>query len=113
MSDSKKSYFSYTIKNINGKKYCFKTINIKNEENTTYRCPEYDSTWKLVCKSRETNNSQCPNEAGRNGYCKRHEEDFFTDNNSDNICADTCAICRNSLNEPSIEYVVGALFPLL
>eukprot|EP01035_Chromulina_nebulosa_P005916 gene5916-8012_t len=20
------------------------------------------------------------------------------------ICADTCAICRNSLNEPSIEY---------
>merc|ERR1719498_529922 len=23
------------------------------------------------------------------------------------ICADTCAICRNSLNEPSIEYQVG------
>jgi RING-box protein 1 len=22
------------------------------------------------------------------------------------ICADTCAICRNSLNEPSIEYQV-------
>jgi E3 ubiquitin-protein ligase RBX1 len=25
------------------------------------------------------------------------------------ICADTCAICRNSLNEPSIEYQVSAL----
>lgn len=25
----------------------------------------------------------------------------------DHICADTCAICRNSLNEPSIEYVVS------
>lgn len=24
------------------------------------------------------------------------------------ICADTCAICRNSLNEPSIEYQVRA-----
>ena len=24
------------------------------------------------------------------------------------ICADTCAICRNSLNEPSIEYQVCA-----
>ena len=24
------------------------------------------------------------------------------------ICADTCAICRNSLNEPSIEYQVSA-----
>lgn len=24
------------------------------------------------------------------------------------ICADTCAICRNSLNEPSIEYVVSS-----
>lgn len=23
------------------------------------------------------------------------------------ICADTCAICRNSLNEPSIEYQVN------
>jgi len=23
------------------------------------------------------------------------------------ICADTCAICRNSLNEPSIEYQVS------
>lgn len=23
------------------------------------------------------------------------------------ICTDTCAICRNSLNEPSIEYVVS------
>ena len=23
------------------------------------------------------------------------------------ICADTCAICRNSLNEPSIEYQVA------
>src|SRR6056297_1552802 len=23
------------------------------------------------------------------------------------ICADTCAICRNNLNEPSIEYQVG------
>lgn len=23
------------------------------------------------------------------------------------ICSDTCAICRNSLNEPSIEYQVG------
>jgi len=26
------------------------------------------------------------------------------------ICADTCAICRNSLNEPSIEYQVGSTF---
>jgi RING-box protein 1 len=26
------------------------------------------------------------------------------------ICADTCAICRNSLNEPSIEYQVCLLF---
>jgi RING-box protein 1 len=26
------------------------------------------------------------------------------------ICADTCAICRNSLNEPSIEYQVDFLF---
>jgi len=25
------------------------------------------------------------------------------------ICADTCAICRNSLNEPSIEYQVRIL----
>jgi hypothetical protein len=25
------------------------------------------------------------------------------------ICADTCAICRNSLNEPSIEYQVKSL----
>lgn len=25
------------------------------------------------------------------------------------ICADTCAICRNSLNEPSIEYQVGSV----
>ncbi len=25
------------------------------------------------------------------------------------ICADTCAICRNSLNEPSIEYQVRQL----
>jgi hypothetical protein len=25
------------------------------------------------------------------------------------ICADTCAICRNSLNEPSIEYQVSFL----
>lgn len=25
------------------------------------------------------------------------------------ICADTCAICRNSLNEPSIEYQVYLL----
>ncbi len=25
------------------------------------------------------------------------------------ICADTCAICRNSLNEPSIEYQVHPL----
>lgn len=25
------------------------------------------------------------------------------------ICADTCAICRNSLNEPSIEYQVLVL----
>lgn len=25
------------------------------------------------------------------------------------ICADTCAICRNSLNEPSIEYQVRPL----
>jgi E3 ubiquitin-protein ligase RBX1 len=25
------------------------------------------------------------------------------------ICADTCAICRNSLNEPSIEYQVFSL----
>lgn len=25
------------------------------------------------------------------------------------ICADTCAICRNSLNEPSIEYQVNLL----
>ena len=24
------------------------------------------------------------------------------------ICADTCAICRNSLNEPSIEYQANA-----
>lgn len=36
------------------------------------------------------------------------------------ICADTCAICRNSLNEPSIEYQVKTMrscfilfFPLL
>ena len=28
------------------------------------------------------------------------------------ICADTCAICRNSLNEPSIEYQVRALLQL-
>lgn len=31
------------------------------------------------------------------------------------ICADTCAICRNNLNEPSIEYQVaciGCLFSL-
>jgi hypothetical protein len=28
------------------------------------------------------------------------------------ICADTCAICRNSLNEPSIEYQVKSLGPL-
>ena len=27
------------------------------------------------------------------------------------ICADTCAICRNSLNEPSIEYQVISFFP--
>jgi RING-box protein 1 len=26
------------------------------------------------------------------------------------ICADTCAICRNSLNEPSIEYQVYLMF---
>ncbi len=26
------------------------------------------------------------------------------------ICADTCAICRNSLNEPSIEYQVRSWF---
>lgn len=26
------------------------------------------------------------------------------------ICADTCAICRNSLNEPSIEYQVKTNF---
>ena len=25
------------------------------------------------------------------------------------ICADTCAICRNSLNEPSIEYQVRSV----
>lgn len=25
------------------------------------------------------------------------------------ICADTCAICRNSLNEPSIEYQVRVM----
>lgn len=25
------------------------------------------------------------------------------------ICSDTCAICRNSLNEPSIEYQVFGL----
>jgi E3 ubiquitin-protein ligase RBX1 len=25
------------------------------------------------------------------------------------ICADTCAICRNSLNEPSIEYQVNLM----
>ena len=25
------------------------------------------------------------------------------------ICADNCAICRNSLNEPSIEYQVNLL----
>lgn len=28
------------------------------------------------------------------------------------ICSDTCAICRNSLNEPSIEYQVSPV-PLL
>jgi len=28
------------------------------------------------------------------------------------ICADACAICRNSLNEPSIEYQVQPLHPL-
>ena len=28
------------------------------------------------------------------------------------ICADTCAICRNSLNEPSIEYQVLLSFIL-
>jgi RING-box protein 1 len=27
------------------------------------------------------------------------------------ICADTCAICRNSLNEPSIEYQAIATTP--
>lgn len=26
------------------------------------------------------------------------------------ICADVCAICRNSLNEPSIEYQVLGLY---
>lgn len=29
------------------------------------------------------------------------------------ICADTCAICRNSLNEPSIEYQVRFLLLFL
>lgn len=29
------------------------------------------------------------------------------------ICADTCAICRNSLNEPSIEYQVITVYLLL
>jgi RING-box protein 1 len=30
------------------------------------------------------------------------------------ICADTCAICRNSLNEPSIEYqVLISIFKIL
>lgn len=29
------------------------------------------------------------------------------------ICADTCAICRNSLNEPSIEYQVGLIIMIL
>lgn len=29
------------------------------------------------------------------------------------ICADTCAICRNSLNEPSIEYQVCFYFLIL
>jgi hypothetical protein len=28
------------------------------------------------------------------------------------ICADVCAICRNSLNEPSIEYQVTFDYPL-
>ncbi len=29
------------------------------------------------------------------------------------ICADTCAICRNSLNEPSIEYQVRIYYCML
>jgi len=29
------------------------------------------------------------------------------------ICADTCAICRNSLNEPSIEYQVNISFSMI
>lgn len=29
------------------------------------------------------------------------------------ICADSCAICRNSLNEPSIEYQVFVSLKLL
>ena len=29
------------------------------------------------------------------------------------ICADTCAICRNSLNEPSIEYQVNYYYFLI
>ena len=29
------------------------------------------------------------------------------------ICADTCAICRNSLNEPSIEYQVCTISSII
>eukprot|EP00985_Skeletonema_marinoi_P010502 scaffold4928_cov119-Skeletonema_marinoi.AAC.2 len=65
------------------------------------KAPRFEiKKWNAVLHRGRQQNNGYLNPYGRVRYLQKRSDAMW----SWDICADTCAICRNSLNEPSIEY---------